>query len=220
MGLDRLNLLFAIACLLAASLTAFSCHKVSDQGTGAPDADTDSDTDADSDVDSDTDVDTDADTDSDTDPIECDELPSYCCAPHCPCEDDAYVCVPTSWSGEDGAGVCHMPAPEGECWTTDECETGEFCAGAFVCGCWMDCDWEGTGTCAPSAAGCCDTNDDCNENYFCMELDEGTDTCHGALQFPACWTDDDCDGGNCIDAWPCPCDAYCIGEPGRCDNWD
>ena len=51
-----------------------------------------------------------------------------------------------------------------------------------------------------------------------MELDDG-DTCHGQLEFPACWTDEDCDGGNCIDPWPCSCNAYCVGEPGTCDNW-
>lgn len=184
------------------------------------DTDTDADTDTDSDTDTDTDTDIDTDTDTDTDAIDCDELPDHCCAPNCPCDDDADVCVPTHWSGEDGTGVCQLPAEPGECWTSQECETGEFCAGVFVCGCEMLCEWEGPGICAQAATGCCGGDIDCAENYFCMDMDpDPDDTCHGVLEFPACWTDTDCTGGTCIDAWPCSCNAYCIGEPGLCDNW-
>lgn len=207
-----------LVCSLAALVTV-SCYHTGDPGTGATDADTDSDTDVDGDTDTDVDADTDADTDVDTDTFTCDELPSYCCALECPCESEGTVCMPTNWSGDDGKGECVVPADEGECWITEECELGDFCAGAFVCGCDMDCSWEGTGVCATSAMGCCDDESDCDDHYFCMELDDGPKTCHGALQFPACWTDDDCGGGSCVGAEPCPCDAYCIGQPGHCNNW-
>jgi hypothetical protein len=209
------------ACWLAALL---GCHHVGESGNDAldagsdSDADGDSDTDSDMDSDADGDSDTDSDSDTDTGPIDCDQLPEYCCSTECPCEDDAYVCTPANNSWQSGLGACLISAASDECWTVLDCEMGEFCAGAFVCGCDELCEWEGTGSCSISATGCCDNDDDCENDYFCMEA-EGVKTCHGVLQFPACWSDDDCGGGHCVDPMPCPCNAFCIGEPGLCDNW-
>jgi len=210
----------ALFVALALAL-AIGCHRAAATGTGDPDGGSDADTD--SDTDSDADADADSDSDADTDTVDCDELPQYCCAPGCPCQDDGGECVPTHWSGEagmeHGIGVCQVPAEPGECWTAAECAPYEFCAGVFVCGCFMDCEWEGTGTCATATAGCCDGDGDCGDSYFCMDLPT-MDTCHGRLEFPSCWTDEDCGSGTCTGASPCPCDANCIGEPGWCDNWD
>jgi hypothetical protein len=203
-------------CLLTFALaTATGCWISQDLGPLHQDGGSDSDSDGDSD--GDTDADSDSDTDTGT--FTCEELPAYCCSPDCPCEDDAYVCVPTHWSGEDGAGVCHISAPAGECWTTAECGDHEFCAGAFVCGCWMDCEWEGTGVCSPVTMGCCESQEDCDTNYFCMEL-SASSTCHGQLEFPACWEDDDCGTGSCVDPQICSCLENCLSVPGHCDNWD
>jgi hypothetical protein len=210
--------LAVLVCSLAAA-AALGCYHVGDSGVAGPDSGTDADSDADSDADTDADSDADSDSDVDTDTFTCDELPVYCCAPSCPCLANGTACMPTHFSGEDGKGECVIPAGEGECWITAECELGDFCAGAFVCGCDMDCSWEGTGVCATSAANCCDGDEDCADDYFCMELDDGPATCHGALQFPACWTDEECGSGACVGAEPCPCDAYCVGQPGHCDNW-
>jgi hypothetical protein len=188
------------------------CYHLDATGAGATDADSDADTD----------VDADSDSDSDSDTIDCVELPAYCCASGCPCQDDGGECVPTHWSGEEGdelgVGVCQLSAQPGECWTAADCAAYEFCAGVFVCGCFMDCEWEGPGTCAPAATGCCGGDDDCGDGYLCMDLPTA-DTCHGRLEFPSCWTDADCGDGSCVGAQPCPCDANCVGEPGWCDNW-
>jgi hypothetical protein len=219
MQLWNRTLLTVLVCSLSAAAAA-SCYHVGGPGTGVQDGGSDADTDVDGDTDSDTDSDTDTDADADTDTFTCDELPAYCCAPDCPCADGDNICLPTHWSGEDGAGECQIPAGEGECWTTADCELGDFCAGAFVCGCYTDCSWEGTGVCAPSATGCCNGDEDCDDDYFCLPFEDvDPSTCHGILEFPACWSDEECGGGACIGAEPCPCDAYCVGQPGHCDNW-
>jgi hypothetical protein len=204
----------------AALALAAGCQKAADIGTGDTDADIDADTDSDTDADSDadTDGDADADTDADTDSIDCDALPQYCCAPGCPCDGTDVTCAPGHDGAQTGLGTCQPPAGQGECWTAADCEIGEFCAGVFVCGCEELCEWEGPGTCASAAAGCCGGDGDCGDGYFCMDL-ATADTCHGRLGFPSCWTDGDCGSGSCVGASPCPCDAYCIGEPGWCDNW-
>ena len=200
------------------ALGAFpACQHV---GSGSPDgvdADTDTDADADTDTDTDTDADTDADTDSDTDP--CEDVMSYCCTDDCPCADADDRCVFTyDGAAMDTYGVCKPEMSGAECWAYSDCAEGEFCAGVFVCPCESDCYWEGPGTCAPVSGPCCeDASVDCPDDYYCLPLD-GTDTCHGSLTSPQCWTDADCYGGTCEDEVLCACDVDCLSEPGICSG--
>jgi hypothetical protein len=165
----------------------------------------------------DVDTDTDSDTDTDADPDPCADVQPYCCDSQCPCPDAGDRCVLTAGSaGWDEYGVCKPYASGGECWITHDCADGEFCAGGYVCPCETDCSWEGTGVCAPLSGACCEgSTTSCPDDYFCLALD-GTDTCHGILVQPLCWTDDDCNGGFCEGAALCACDVDCVSEPGQC----
>ena len=216
-----------ILAVCAGVLFAVGCWKESTSGGGGGadgggdgDADGDVDTDADSDTDSDADGDSDGDTDGDTD-VPCEEVPTWCCANDCPCQDEGALCVPGDPVHEPWLGSCHYPADDGECWLPSDCEIDEFCWNGYACPCNLDCDWEGPGECRPSTAGCCDADDGCPEGYVCLETDS-VPTCHGQVGYLECWTDDDCPDGECQGASLCPCDAYCIGEPGVCTSpyWD
>jgi hypothetical protein len=193
------------------ALAAFPACDHVDPGSadgGATDADTDGDTD--------TDVDTDVDTDSDTE--SCAEVQPNCCTAECPCPDAEDRCVYTfDGAAMDTYGVCKPETSGGECWITDDCADGEFCAGVSVCPCDMDCDWEGPGICSPVSGACCtDAPMDCPDDYFCLAL-EGTDTCHGVLTYPQCWTDEECFGAApCADEVLCACDVDCVSVPGTC----
>jgi hypothetical protein len=161
------------------------------------------------------DADSDGDTDSDTEP--CAEVSPYCCTDECPCADADDRCVLTyDGAVADEHGVCKPEMSGGECWIAEDCADGEFCAGGYVCPCEMDCSWEGPGICSPVSGACCeDSTVDCPDDYFCLELD-GTDTCHGILMPPYCWTDDDCGADWCAGAQLCACDVDCVSEPGEC----
>ena len=194
---------------------------------GPTDADTDTDTDTDTDADTDTDTDSDTDSDTDTGPVDCEEIPDYCCHEDCPCTDDDFPhCQLTSWSWEDGMlGVCKEPIPDGNvCWTAIDCWPPEHvCVDAFVCGCNMDCTEEDSmGYCDFGTAGCCDSSSGitCDEGYFCMPFLDGFDVCHHVLNDNLqCWTDDDCGSGagTCEDAQLCSCNENCISVVGHCD---
>jgi hypothetical protein len=209
---DRFFLLAWLIPIVSLALLLGACWREQETVPGAADADTDGDTD--------TDADSDADSDSDTDtgPVNCEEVPDYCCADGCPCQNDETVCVFPYWGDEPWLGVCKLPAPDGECWNFEDCGQYEFCNGGFACPCNMDCDWEGTGECLTTGTGCCDIDDEdpCAEGYFCMDLQDPT--CHGQLGYPACWFDTDCNGGTCDGVEICSCTANCISEHGVCSE--
>jgi len=199
----------------------------SDADTDA-DADSDTDGDTDSDTDTDTDTDVDADTDSDTgtdtgtDTVVCDELPFACCSAGCPCENDSYHCVFPQ--GPEEVGVCKPEAGVGMCWEQPECDESEYCKFPFVC----PCDWDCTepdmlGQCLETSSACCDNVGPaiCSVHYFCMELGDH-DTCHVMVDFPHCWTDEDCgESATCDGAMICNCDEDCLSQVGLCSNaWD
>jgi hypothetical protein len=215
------TLQFAILIAAWTALGAAACHRVaggSEDGGGA-----DGDTDADTDADADTDTDADADVDTDIGTESCDEIQPYCCTDACPCVEPDDRCIVT-WDGidPDALGVCKPQTSGADCWVYEDCAEGEFCAGGYVCPCEMDCDWEGTGICSPVSGPCCEGAPDmCPDDYLCLALD-GTDTCHGILSAPHCWTNDDCYGPigtSCVGATLCACDEDCLSEPGTC-TWD
>jgi len=202
------------AALLATALpllAAAACHHV------GPLPDADGGGDADGDADGDSDGDSDGDTDADTDPISCDEVPSYCCTEECPCADGGQRCVITYSGGvEDDRGVCKPEYDGEECWSWSDCGDGQLCIGYFACPCDMDCSWEGPGVCGPASGACCeDSTVACADGYTCLVMD-GTDTCHGIIDYPQCWTDDDCWGGTCEGELLCPCDVDCMSVAGLC----
>ena len=151
----------------------------------------------------------------------CAEVPPYCCSADCPCADADLRCVATfDDDGGEVLGVCKPASSGGECWIYTDCAQDEFCLGVSICPCEMDCDFEGSGTCAPSSGACCEgAPDTCPDGYACLALD-GTDTCHGILNAPQCWTADDCVLGNCVGAIVCACDVDCLSSPGICQTWE
>ena len=193
---------------LAALAAASACRSVGAPGTsGGGDADTD------------TDIDTD--TDSTTGEVDCGEIPDPCCAEGCPCDgvDEDCIFPDPSWDVDEDLGVCKGDPPPGECWSEDDCGAGTYCAGDVVCPCDLDCYYEGTGICIGISAGCCDNASDvpCDEDQICVEMGELTDTCHPVLDYPLCWTDEDCQNGPCVEEILCPCDDDdCESVPGLC----
>jgi hypothetical protein len=164
------------------------------------------------------DSDSDTDTDTDTETVDCEEVPDYCCALGCPCESIDEDCVFPDWGPDNGLGVC-KPEPEGgECWSDDDCGAGAHCAGEMVCPCDMDCGYEQTGICVGISAGCCDNDEggDCPDDQFCLEMHPQTDTCHPNIGYPWCWTDAECQNGECINEILCSCDEECESDPGLC----
>ena len=169
---------------------------------------------ADSDADADADADSDVDTDADADP--CSDVPSGCCSEACPCAKGGDRCVATyEGAVRDTWGVCKPEKSGPECWTYSDCTDREFCAGVVVCPCGELCTWESPGTCSPVSGACCDSTKACPDHYFCLEF-PGSDTCHGLLGYPQCWTDVDCFGGTCEGELLCSCDMNCISRPGTC----
>jgi len=190
---------------LAALAATTGCRNVGKGGAGGGDADTDTDTD----------------TDSSTGEVDCEEIPDYCCAEGCPCGEVEEDCIfpDASWDVDEDIGVCKGEPPSGECWSDDDCGAGTYCAGESVCPCSMECYAEWTGICIGISAGCCDNQADvpCEEDQICIEMGELTDTCHPALDYPLCWTDDDCQNGPCVEETLCPCDDDdCESVPGLC----
>ncbi|MCP4676167.1 MAG: hypothetical protein GY854_11800 [Deltaproteobacteria bacterium] len=111
------------------------------------DGDADSDVDSDADTDSDSDADSDTDTDADGDADDCSMLGANCCNAKCLCENASFRCVYTD--GNAHPGVCKQRPGEGSCWSNADCDEGEKCFDASVCGCGMNCI-------VPDSLGTCD----------------------------------------------------------------
>ena len=171
-------------------------------------------------TDTETGPDSDTDTDSDTD---CSDLPEHCCSADCPCVDDYMQCVPGTLDDDGPAGVCKEYILDA-CWTNADCWDGVACIGAFVCPCYWDCSEEDNpGWCSTGSASCCQDSNECLSGEVCLPMPvEFTDTCHAILDWPYCWTDDDCDGAAvCDGAMLCSCEVDCLSQPGTCsDYWD
>lgn len=196
--------------------------ELTDTDTG-PDSDSDSDSDSDTDTGPDSDTDSDSDSDTDTGPP-CEDLPGYCCSAACPCDDDWMQCVPGT-DDEGPVGVCKEYILDA-CWTNDDCWDGTACIGVFVCPCYWDCAVEDSpGWCTTGSGSCCDDPGDCLNGEICLPMPlEFQDTCHAVLDWPYCWTDDDCpvDDAVCENAMLCSCMQDCMSQPGTCSDywWD
>jgi len=89
-----------------------------------------------------------------------------CCMTDADCDwlDGEYFCVGHGLGYVPGWGVCvslpYWSAPEVTgadwCWDSSKCGEGEYCHGAQVCGCGLDCDmdYEGPGLCVPAGQEC------------------------------------------------------------------
>jgi hypothetical protein len=89
-----------------------------------------------------------------------------CCMVAADCDwlDGDYKCVGHDLGYVPGWGVCmeapSWTAPEAPedkwCWDSFECVNGEYCHGAGICGCGIDCDmdYEGPGICVASGQQC------------------------------------------------------------------
>ena len=89
-------------------------------------------------------------------------IPPGCCLTDNDCNDPEtaaiFVCAGKGLGEPEWAGVCVPPATEaGRCWANSECDNGQLCIGASLCGCGMDCDmdmWNGPGICIDPDATC------------------------------------------------------------------
>jgi hypothetical protein len=215
----------ALCAILLCAASPWGCRNVSPPWWDTGTSDSDSDTDIDSDTDSDSDSDSDTDSDTDTGPVDCEEIPSYCCHESCPCDDDFEShCAMSFWSWDDGwLGICHEPPGDGACWSSLDCMDDEVCEGAFVCGCNMDCDGpDELGYCVPASSDCCEGGGElvpCPDQHFCQEMGDEGDIClHVLHDNLKCWTDDDCGWGEgtCEGAVFCGCYVNCLSAPGLC----
>jgi len=86
--------------------------------------------------------------------------PAGCCVTDADCNDPVdgsiMVCAGHGLGEPAWAGVCVLPAGEaGRCRTDGECQDGQVCYGAMLCGCGVDCDMEETpGICVTPGAAC------------------------------------------------------------------
>jgi len=148
-------------------------------------------------------------------------LPGCCYAgADCPPDDSGapQVCVflDNPWFAE--VGVCRSVPAEPWCWTDSQCGPGEYCHGAALCGCAMDCDmlYEGPGLCVPEDADCVPIKEEWVKevcNAASLAFFDGTSckhTCPGCCGCePFCdFTYDDI--GECLEK--------CIGD--QCELWD
>ena len=143
-------------------------------------------------------------------------LPPDCCWTDADCWDSA-VCVDNKVPGQPG--YCDIAPGPGECYYDDECDNGEVCLGAGICGCGLDCMWSGPGKCGPPVPPpCCQADEHCPGDDICVGGDMGA----GGICFPpptpgVCFGEEHCpDSYFCFGETVCSCDMNCISEPGAC----
>jgi hypothetical protein len=144
---------------------------------------------------------------------ECVKGPDTCCESDLDCEP-GYVCGGAAgW----GPGECLPRPPEGQCYTDLQCGPWESCVGGGACGCLVDCEASGPGTCQP-VGGCCHSNDDCEYGTWCLGAELGAGgTCFNWVEDGDCFYDADCGAGMaCWGADVCSCDMNCISVAGQC----
>ena len=154
--------------------------------------------------------------------------PPLCCASDVEC-GGTFVCY---------NGFCVSPAPEGQCWSSEECSETDVCSGPSSCACGgtMKCAVAKKKACKkgvpcpaepPSAAinpgkclyqpTCCATTDDCGDGEVCVLALPGNGTCRPAPTGVQCWTSADCASGEaCAFVAACPCDVGCVSHAGSC----
>jgi len=93
-------------------------------------------------------------------PADLPEPPAGCCHTDADCplteSGESMTCVTDESVGwPQDFGICIGPASkEGWCFVASQCPDGQVCHGSAVCGCQMDCDWEGPGICVPTDGSC------------------------------------------------------------------
>jgi len=111
-------------------------------------------------------------------------------------------------------GRC-LPRIDERCWNDDQCEKGELCSGASVCGCGLNCGGaDRVGTCVPGDLDCCLSDEACDATEACVAGVCKERTPNG------CWRDQDCTmpGAACNGPTVCPCGTSCLvgDQPGQC----
>jgi len=93
-------------------------------------------------------------------PADLPEPPAGCCLTDADCplseSGEPMTCVTDESVGwPQDFGVCiGPPSKEGWCFDSSQCPDGQICHGSAVCGCQMDCYWEGPGICVPADGSC------------------------------------------------------------------
>ena len=157
--------------------------------------------------------------------------PPICCASDAEC-GGSLACF---------QGHCVSPAPEGSCWSGEECLANEVCVGAYAAACGggggigpkkkapmppkkckiPPCPGTTVLDVAPGkcvvAPVCCTTSADCAEGETCAPTPYGSGTCQPEAQGTACWTSADCAAGEgCAFVMACPCEVGCTSHTGSC----
>ena len=143
-------------------------------------------------------------------------MPQPCCADDAACPEGAKC----------AEGNCVPAAPEGMCWTDEECGAGSFCTSTIKCKCGpVKCAKSACkkgvpcvqpknatpGNCYPIPA-CCGSDGDCPAGAFCNE-----GTCVPLADAGHCWTDAACPAGtHCSGASVPSCEGEEIPAPGVC----
>lgn len=163
------------------------------------------------------------------------DIPGTCVEDTGACCDTDFDC-PAAFVCGPGA-LCVPEAAPGRCWFEWDCYGTQTCEGVSLnCGCGDLCNDDGAdlpGTCTPLPHGCCNSGSDCSKSHVCKGAG-GRDHMPGrCVPWPGgpacpegeacCWTDDDCTGGWCKDAYFCGCIDLCYAcgacaddQIGRC----